>query len=119
MPTRTAVWCLDYLLTLDREIRYFWFSSWSFNKVLFFGYRYPPLLYIIINIFAIPPWPSWQNYHVSQFYHIMVLLISWMQRCEPQGIHLIKEDDLVQSQLCDSTILADGPERRQYDKRYM
>ena len=60
-----AVWCFDYLLTLDREIEYFWCSSWSLNKALFFGYRYPPLLYILINIFAILPWPSWQNYHVS------------------------------------------------------
>ena len=60
------MWCFDYLLTFDREIQYFWRSSWSLNKVLFFGYRYPPLLYILINIFAIPPWPSWQNYHVSQ-----------------------------------------------------
>ncbi|KAI0729823.1 hypothetical protein C8Q72DRAFT_289735 [Fomitopsis betulina] len=59
----TTVWCFDYLLTLDREIQYFWYSSWSLNKFLFLGYRYPPLLYILINIFAIPPWPSWQGYH--------------------------------------------------------
>ena len=69
------MWCFDYLLTLDREIRYFWCSSWSLNKALFFGYRYPPLLYILINILAIPPWPSWQDYHVSRQQHFVPLCI--------------------------------------------
>ncbi|KAI0729812.1 hypothetical protein C8Q72DRAFT_288967 [Fomitopsis betulina] len=60
----TTVWCFDYLLTIDKEIQYFWRSSWSLSKFLFLGYCYPPLLYILINIFATVPWPSWQGYHL-------------------------------------------------------
>ncbi|KAH9922474.1 uncharacterized protein B0H18DRAFT_1017678 [Fomitopsis serialis] len=45
----TTVWCYDYLLTLDKEARYFWYSKWSLNKVLFLGYRYPVLLNTVLN----------------------------------------------------------------------
>ncbi|KZT69912.1 hypothetical protein DAEQUDRAFT_231050 [Daedalea quercina L-15889] len=55
-----TVWCYDYLLTLDREIKFFWNSRWSLNKALFFGYRYPPLLNTILDFLINLPL-SWQN----------------------------------------------------------
>lgn len=64
MPS-AAVWCYDYTLTVDREIRYFWGSKWSFNRVLFIGYRYPALVNTGIDFLANLPWSSWQNYWVS------------------------------------------------------
>ena len=60
-----AVWCYDYLLTLDREIQCFWGSKWSFNRVLFIGYRYPALANTGLDYLASLPWSSWQNYWVS------------------------------------------------------
>ncbi|EPT00584.1 hypothetical protein FOMPIDRAFT_1162948 [Fomitopsis schrenkii] len=56
----TAIWCYDYVLVLDREIENVWYTDWSFNKALYFGYRYPGLLNAFIVFFTVPTLP-WQT----------------------------------------------------------
>ncbi|EPS98125.1 hypothetical protein FOMPIDRAFT_1086640, partial [Fomitopsis schrenkii] len=55
-----AIWCYDYVLTLDREIKYFWGEKWSLNRILFLGYRYPGMANTIIVVLTTIPW-HWQT----------------------------------------------------------
>ncbi|TFK91156.1 hypothetical protein K466DRAFT_542188 [Polyporus arcularius HHB13444] len=42
----------DYMLTFDDEVRYFWDSSWSISRALFFFNRYVPFPVMILCLFA-------------------------------------------------------------------
>ncbi|PCH40202.1 hypothetical protein WOLCODRAFT_68308, partial [Wolfiporia cocos MD-104 SS10] len=56
----SAVSCYDYLLTLDREIKFIWKVGLSFTTIFFYSYRYPILLNAILEILGRVMW-SWQN----------------------------------------------------------
>ena len=62
---RTALYVYDYLLTLDREIKYFWKAQQSFGTILFYFYRYPALANTIFEVLSRMS-ASWQTARVSQ-----------------------------------------------------
>ncbi|KZT67830.1 hypothetical protein DAEQUDRAFT_672388, partial [Daedalea quercina L-15889] len=55
----------DYLLTLDREIKYFWKSRQSFGTILFYFYRYPALANTILEVLS-RMGASWQTAKVRR-----------------------------------------------------
>ncbi|KAH9926789.1 uncharacterized protein B0H18DRAFT_1005588 [Fomitopsis serialis] len=48
----TALYVYDYLLTLDREVRYFWGAQPSFYTILFYFYRYPALANTVLEVLS-------------------------------------------------------------------
>ncbi|KAI0725499.1 hypothetical protein C8Q72DRAFT_888610 [Fomitopsis betulina] len=48
----TALYVYDYLLTLDREIKYFWKAKQSFGTILFYFYRYPALVNVLFEVLS-------------------------------------------------------------------
>ncbi|EPS94795.1 hypothetical protein FOMPIDRAFT_58748, partial [Fomitopsis schrenkii] len=59
-----ALYVYDYLLTLDREIKYFWKSKQSFGTILFYFYRYPALANTVLEVLSRMR-ASWQTAGVS------------------------------------------------------
>ncbi|PCH35283.1 hypothetical protein WOLCODRAFT_59053, partial [Wolfiporia cocos MD-104 SS10] len=58
----TAALCAyDWLLTIDREFKYIWSRKISFTNCLYFGYRYPAHINLILQLLARIAWPGWQN----------------------------------------------------------
>ncbi|PCH40204.1 hypothetical protein WOLCODRAFT_68561, partial [Wolfiporia cocos MD-104 SS10] len=62
--TLPAVSCYDYLLTLDREIKFIWKADLSFATFLFYSYRYPILLNAVLEILGRVTW-GWQSAEVQ------------------------------------------------------
>ncbi|PCH40194.1 hypothetical protein WOLCODRAFT_67179, partial [Wolfiporia cocos MD-104 SS10] len=58
-----ALSCYDYLLTLDREIKFIWKADLSFATVLFYSSRYPIVFNAILEILIRVAW-DWQNVEV-------------------------------------------------------
>lgn len=53
----TTLYCYDYLLTFDREVKYFWRGGMSLATALFFAYRYAGLLNTIPELLGLIPGP--------------------------------------------------------------
>lgn len=64
-PTRTNVFqalCwYDFFLTLDREIKFVWKAEQSLATILFYFYRYPGLLNLIIELSGRMSLHNWQT----------------------------------------------------------
>ncbi|KZT67831.1 hypothetical protein DAEQUDRAFT_739089 [Daedalea quercina L-15889] len=56
----TTLYVYDYLLMLDREIKYFWKALPSFGTILFYFYRYPALANTILEVLS-RMGASWQT----------------------------------------------------------
>jgi len=56
----TALYCYDYFLTLDREVKYVWQARRSFANILFYSYRYSAFLNTALELLTRIAWP-WQS----------------------------------------------------------
>ncbi|KZT04437.1 uncharacterized protein LAESUDRAFT_727911 [Laetiporus sulphureus 93-53] len=57
----TALCCYDYVLTLDREIKFIWKTELSFATSLYYAFRYSALFNTIMVLLTRIAWPSWQS----------------------------------------------------------
>ncbi|KZT07031.1 uncharacterized protein LAESUDRAFT_725365 [Laetiporus sulphureus 93-53] len=57
----TVLCCYDYILTLDREIKYIWKADLSLATSLYYAFRYAALFNTIMVLLTRIAWPSWQS----------------------------------------------------------
>ncbi|KZT07009.1 uncharacterized protein LAESUDRAFT_652332, partial [Laetiporus sulphureus 93-53] len=61
--------CYDYILTLDREIKFIWKADLSLATSLYYASRYAALSNTIIVLLTRIAWTSWQTIYVSLHRH--------------------------------------------------
>ena len=61
----SAMVLYDYILTFDRELRFVWACKQSLGTILFYGFRYPAMINIVLVSLARTTAPDWQSLWVS------------------------------------------------------
>ncbi|KAH9938350.1 uncharacterized protein B0H18DRAFT_966783 [Fomitopsis serialis] len=77
----TALYVYDYLLTLDREVRYIWGVRPSFGTILFYFYRYPALANTVLEVLTRidAPWQTVKSCGIMQRFQMgldVIILVS-------------------------------------------
>jgi len=64
----------DYLLTLSQEVKFIWFSRWSYTKVLFLVIRYMSFVCVLFLLWGMVNY-SYINMHVARGCSVAIVMV--------------------------------------------